>query len=312
MSVHSYLEGDLERTIDGGLWLRPSGPVGFQTVADDRSSRVPRSSVLVSNYNEAAWVPDLVRSVNELDDDLEVIVVDDASADGSAASIATGLSRSSLVVSLDRNSGSHALPLNLAIRLAQGEHVVFIDADDYIVGSAATRASRELLERDTAARGTISNTIVRLEPGAHLPWRADLERLADGLYLRKARTYAFDDLTDYARAVGLRGFRRADLYAAGGWVEGLRGQADYGMLLKMVASGPLVPEHGSFYVYRIHGMNMSFDPTRNVSSEEKRSWFRTEFPDRDLSDRPLVPTNASGPRAERDRGDRDDPREREK
>ena len=265
----NYLHGLIERRGAHGLWMR--GPDAYPyTIIEDTRQADARTAVIIANHESDPWTDDLTASINRLDDALEVIVVDDASSDRSLERIASTTTHPILAVRLATNTGNHARPLNLGVMLSRAPHTTFIDADDAVLGNG-TVSSREILARTPSASGTVSNLLVHVEPGARLPWTDDLERVGNDVYLRRARTYAFDDLTEYARAIGLRGFRRETIMRAGGWEESLKGQADYGLLLKVARAGPIVPDHHTYYLYRIHGQNMSF--SENASMREKQAFL---------------------------------------
>ncbi|ETK37469.1 bifunctional glycosyltransferase/CDP-glycerol:glycerophosphate glycerophosphotransferase [Microbispora sp. ATCC PTA-5024] len=91
-------------------------------------------SVVVIVYNDARRLPDAVRSVLEQSlRSVEVVIVDDASTDGSArvaerfAASHPGRVR---VVRLPENSGGCGRPRNAGLEHARGDHVMFLDSDD--------------------------------------------------------------------------------------------------------------------------------------------------------------------------------------
>ena len=85
-------------------------------------------SVIISTYNRSKLLDKAINSVlNQSYKDFELIVVDDCSTDDTEKVI-----RKYPVIHLktEKNSGSDALPKNLAISKAQGEYVAFLDDDD--------------------------------------------------------------------------------------------------------------------------------------------------------------------------------------
>jgi glycosyltransferase involved in cell wall biosynthesis len=88
----------------------------------------PRVSVVIPTYNRRRFVAEAVESALAQDyPDLEVIVVDDGSSDGTAES----LSRFGCAIRYVRqeNRGASAAR-NHGIRLATGEYIAFLDSDD--------------------------------------------------------------------------------------------------------------------------------------------------------------------------------------
>lgn len=98
---------------------------------------IPTVSVVVPAYNAAGTIAEALASVwAQTFTNYEVIVVDDASTDGTAAIAQAELSRDRTigsadrrVISLPRNSGP-AAARNAGIRAVQGEWVAFLDGDD--------------------------------------------------------------------------------------------------------------------------------------------------------------------------------------
>lgn len=92
----------------------------------------PRVSVVMPLYNREALVADSVRSVlDQTFRDLELIVVDDCSTDGSAA-VVEALAREDGRIRLLRTprNSRQAFARNLGIREARGELVALLDSDD--------------------------------------------------------------------------------------------------------------------------------------------------------------------------------------
>lgn len=90
-------------------------------------------SVVITNFNNAAYVGQAIGSVRQQTfQNWELIVVDDASTDGSVDRIRGALegeSRGRMEV-LPENSGGPGQPRNHAVGLARGKWVAFLDADD--------------------------------------------------------------------------------------------------------------------------------------------------------------------------------------
>jgi teichuronic acid biosynthesis glycosyltransferase TuaG len=90
-------------------------------------------SVIITCYNNADCVLDAVESVAAQSwNNWELIVVDDASTDSSAALLSRALESvpNSRLIVLERNSGGPAYPRNLGVKEATGDWVAFLDADD--------------------------------------------------------------------------------------------------------------------------------------------------------------------------------------
>ncbi len=86
-----------------------------------------RLSVIIPAFNAGSLLAEAVASVAAfLHDDVEVIVVDDGSTDGSAEVVATMRG----VVALRQENQGPGAARNTGLAAARGEHVAFLDADD--------------------------------------------------------------------------------------------------------------------------------------------------------------------------------------
>ncbi len=89
-------------------------------------------SVIIPVYNAAPYLRKCVDSVlAQTLDDIEIILVDDGSTDGSSAICDSYLPRENITVIHQKNQGASAAR-NIALRIAKGEYTGFVDADDYI------------------------------------------------------------------------------------------------------------------------------------------------------------------------------------
>jgi glycosyltransferase involved in cell wall biosynthesis len=106
-------------------------------------SRVPRVSVIVPCYNYGHFLPESVPSaLTQQGVDVEVIIVDDASTDDSAAVAEkfANLDPRVKVVRHDANTG-HVVAFNDGLAVATGEFIARLDADDLLTTGSLARAS---------------------------------------------------------------------------------------------------------------------------------------------------------------------------
>src|SRR5688500_13631139 len=95
----------------------------------------PRATVVVTCFNQEQWIAQALDSVAaQTERDLQLIVTDDGSSDGSRARIDQWLAghdvRGELVAS-DRNVGLPAM-LNRAMGRFRGRYVVVLNGDDWM------------------------------------------------------------------------------------------------------------------------------------------------------------------------------------
>ena len=100
-------------------------------------------SVIIAAYNAAATIKKCINSIfdgvaEDVVQKVEVIVVDDGSEDGTAETAAEFKDRIKLI-HLSENGGSVAKTRNVGLSAACGEHITFLDADDYYECGALAR-----------------------------------------------------------------------------------------------------------------------------------------------------------------------------
>jgi glycosyltransferase involved in cell wall biosynthesis len=106
----------------------------------------PRTSVVIPSYNHARFVADAVRSVLVQEPgDLELIVVDDGSTDGSLE-VLKGLSDPRLRVLEQANQGAHAA-INRGLAESRGGFLAILNSDDRWA-PGRLRAAYEVFERE--------------------------------------------------------------------------------------------------------------------------------------------------------------------
>ena len=90
-------------------------------------------SIITPCYNAETFIGDAIESVlSQTYQDWEMIIVDDCSNDNSASIIQNYVRKDSRIKYLktDAPSGSPAKPRNIAIEMAKGRYIAFLDSDD--------------------------------------------------------------------------------------------------------------------------------------------------------------------------------------
>ena len=94
----------------------------------------PSVSIVINNYNYEQFLSEAIDSVlNQSYEDMEVIVVDDGSTDGSRQVIAEYGSR---IQAIFQENGKQAAALNTGFEASSGDIILFLDADDYLLPGA--------------------------------------------------------------------------------------------------------------------------------------------------------------------------------
>lgn len=115
------------------------------------SEQRPLVSVIIPAFNQQAWLEQCLRSVlTQSVTDLEVLVVDDGSADATAAITRTVARQDGRVRLLQQANAGAGAARNHGLRLASGQFVHFVDADDWLVPDAYAHWQRALLHSPQA------------------------------------------------------------------------------------------------------------------------------------------------------------------
>lgn len=100
----------------------------------------PAVSVIIPLYNAEKYLGVCLESLLiQTLTDFEIIVVDDCSTDASPAVAESYLERFGgrlKIVTLEKNTGSGAVPRNVGLDLSRGKYVCFVDDDDLLVDTA--------------------------------------------------------------------------------------------------------------------------------------------------------------------------------
>ena len=110
---------------------------------------MPRVSFIVSVHNSEAFLPTCLDSIlDQSFTDFEIVVVDDASTDGSLRLLDSYAARDPrvIVVRLEENVGAGGAR-NAALDRATGDYIWCVDSDDWIVPDALAAVVRELEAR---------------------------------------------------------------------------------------------------------------------------------------------------------------------
>jgi len=217
--------------------------------------RNPLVSVVLPSFNHAAFVGEAVRSVlDQTFRDLELIVVDDASSDGTADVIASVRDPRLTLIRSSQNRAVH--PRNLALSQARGRYVAFQNSDDiWVPGKLA--AQLEVLEGESryAACFTGAEIIDKNGQPANGTW-------ADGIFTTVDRTSPswLRHFFEVGNCLPLPSamVRRSDLIRLGAFRASLVQLADFDLWIRLATFGEfhIIPEKLT-KVRIIEGVNLS-------------------------------------------------------
>lgn len=219
-------------------------------------------SVLVPAYNAAAYLPTALDSLLSQRVDLEIVVCDDGSSDGTLE-IARGYMKLDprIKVLSQPNSGA-AAARNAALRHSIGDSIFFFDADDFLApGSLAAMC-------DMASRYPGDGVYAPWIKFAHAPntpieGRPSLDQTLPGWrWLELA--FQLDEPTYVGRFL----LPRNVVQAVGGWNERLGFQDDMEFFARVIARLPVMHYcPNALFCYR-QGVAGSISNTRNRQSTE--------------------------------------------
>jgi glycosyltransferase involved in cell wall biosynthesis len=232
----------------------------------ERDGSVPRVSVIIPCYNGERFVGDAIESVlDQTYRDLEVVVVDDSSTDGSPAVVRGYLSDGR--VNLVRHDVNRGIPAtrNTGIASSAGEFVSFLDQDD---SWAREKLDRQIRVFDASALevGIVFSDVLMvdddgaslgLSQGREIPRRInDMSREAR---LRALFRHNFMPLISVL-------VRRRCLDEVGWFDEGIRGgMDDYELCLRLVAGCDVRAIREPLATHRVHAANYSENTERLIA-----------------------------------------------
>jgi len=219
----------------------------------------PLVSILIPAYNCQPWVARAIDSaLAQTWPNLEIIVVDDGSTDGTTEALQAYAGR----VRLERQpNGGQNVSRNRLTAWSRGEWLVYLDADDELAPDAV---ERKMARRDDA--DAIYGSL-------------DLQHF-DGKTMTRSERKNYEDHQDWWAAAFQWQFpntsafmlRRAAVLDAGGWNEAIRSCTDYDLHFRFLAQGRrfrAAPD--SVSVYRF------WDPMRQASMEDHRRMTTTRL-----------------------------------
>jgi glycosyltransferase involved in cell wall biosynthesis len=223
---------------------------------------MPRVSVIVPSYNAARFLPASLDSViAQTYEDWEIIVVDDGSSDDTADVLACYQSRlKDKLRCIRKANGGPSAARNAGIRVAQGEIVALLDADDIWLPSRLSRSVEEL-DRDPevglvharVARISVQGVVIN-EPFADSKYLAG--RIAPYIYTRRAHIMCVTVT-----------FRRCAVDADDAFDERLRAAEDRDLWFRIAQTFKVAYIDEILAQYRISPASVSKDSRRMVAAD---------------------------------------------
>lgn len=221
----------------------------------DPSGPAPLVSVVMPAYNRSSLIGESIRSVlDQKMADWELLVVDDGSTDDTVAVVEEFASRDDRVrcVEIGRNTGDPAIPRNIALRMAQGRYVAFLDSDDLWLPGKLTLQTIFLEENERFAVVHSNAFAFRTEnPDTQWPMNRFPPHRDGYIFERMVRGDAMITSTIM--------MRRSCVESVGEFREGLRVTEDYEFKLRLSKKFPIAYQDILLARYRLHPANITAD-----------------------------------------------------
>jgi hypothetical protein len=238
-----------------------------------RSTTRPMVSVILPAYNHERYVAQAIASVlDQTYPNLELIVMDDGSADGTFACIQSSLTGASIPCQvLTRENRGAPTTLNEAAALARGDYLAFLNSDDYFAPDRLARMVEEVAQAG-AQWGFSLVSAVRDSDGADTDEDGSFEqffsRKQKAWLGRFSNSFAF---LSYNVAVSTGNlFVERRLFESLGGFRDYRYNHDWDFCLRAAALAEPVVVKEPLYCYRLHETNTIKESLRDTVAEAGR------------------------------------------
>lgn len=208
----------------------------------------PIVSIVIPCFNHSAYVKDAIESVlAQTYQSVELIVLDDGSSDDTSSVLAK--LQYNFFWESQKNMGQ-ALTLNKGWRMAKGDILSYLSADDILYPEAVERCVKVLTDNPSAAL---------CYPDFDL-----INPSSDVIRSVSAPEYSYEEMAiNFKCAPGVGAFFRRSCYEkAGEWNPELRQHPDYEYWLRLGLHGPFIHLRECLGGFRVHEESQSF---RSVS-----------------------------------------------
>jgi Glycosyl transferase family 2 len=246
--------GALEVSVQGVLDPMHRVPLATLSLLAPEPDPEELVSVVIPCFRQAHFLPEAIESVLAQEHpDVEVIVVDDGSPDN----VVAVASRYPGVRCLQQENGGLAAARNTGMAEANGEFLLFLDADDRLLPEAMVLGLEQLREDSEAMMAAGTWKLIG-EEGEPLP--ADPPQQPQEAYPALLESCFIS-----TPAAVL--YRRTLFKEIGGFDPTVSASADYDLYLRTAANHPVRLHPHPVAEYRRHGANMTRDPELIMGAE---------------------------------------------
>ena len=122
----------------------------MSTLDENEGRGLPVVSVVMPVYQVSDYIDDAISSVlSQTFSDLELIIVDDGSTDGSGEKCDAWANSDSRIIVFHQNNAGQSSARNLALSKAKGDYLLFVDSDDFLQPCLLEFALQRLQDTDS-------------------------------------------------------------------------------------------------------------------------------------------------------------------
>lgn len=240
-------------------------------------------TVIVPAYNASDYISETIQSIiNQTYPNLEIIVVDDGSTDGTKEIVNSFGSKVKYIY--QKNSGSCASPRNTGLKNARGEYVTFFDADDVMMAEKIESQVADLHKHPDAVI-SISNYWNFTETkrfndhfSACPLLRPNINNSYNGTFQLSSEECREILLEENFAIASSPLFRTEIVKRLGGFDESLKACEDFHLIYRVAMRGPCILNSRIGFYRRMHDGNMSSDNERMLRylAQSRRSLYDQE------------------------------------
>ncbi|MFM5697084.1 glycosyltransferase family 2 protein [Aeromonas veronii] len=228
----------------------------------------PLISVVIPSYNHAEFIHIAIESVlRQSYKNLELIVIDDGSKDGSQDIIEALSKKYGFTCIFQQNKGLSET-LNRSLSIAKGDFITFCSSDDYYHADKL-KVQLEKLSEDKYASCVVSKAVVVDDHNNGLPTQTTLYNR--GL----SAAISFEDLLSFKIVLPVTCMYKLDTLKQVGGFDPLATAEDYDMSLKMALIGKILFVDEFLYFYRSPAAIGSTRKRRPMRLDVSESHLRT-------------------------------------
>lgn len=246
-------------------------------MALDSLPEQPLVSILMTNYNYAAFLPDAIEScLRQTYDKLEIIICDDGSTDGSARILERYCSLDPRVRVIYQVNGGQSRAMNTAFQKSSGDIICLLDADDVFLPDKVRQVIGGFAA--TPDSGLAVNRMVRVDRARRRLGDIPLiSGLASG-WMRPFLSLSAPHVASGLPPCSGLSLRRSVAAAIFPLPEGLTAYADTLIQVLCPLITPIAAIEEPLSEYRVHGANVAAvaefteDRLKNLAAYEKEIW----------------------------------------